>query len=312
VLVPGGCGFVGRHAVRALREAGAAPIVGSRRPGVDRSPLGELVDDCAHRALRFETLLDVDAWLPHLDGVEVVLNCVGILRPRGRATYDRVHHRAVAALAQACARRGIRLVHVSALGLHADARSGFLRSKYAGEQALMASSADWWIARPSLLDGEGGFGARWIRRVADWPVHPVPGNARGLLAPLDVRDLGVALARLCLQPPAVGSEPQARIFELGGPALRDTGAHLGAMRDPALDKAAVGVRLPAWFARLASHACDVLGVTPYSFGHLELLRHDNVPCPNRIDELLGRAPRDVRRGLCDPAPARAARLLPRT
>jgi NADH dehydrogenase len=315
ILVAGGTGFIGRHAVAALRDAGAAPIVGSRFEPGERVQTGSLTDDCARRVLRFEDLGRVERWLPQLEGVDGVLNCVGILRPRGRASYERVHHRAVAALGAACAQRGIRVVHVSALGLDAPARSGFLRSKRDGEQALMASGADWWIARPALLDGEGGFGARWIRRVADWPLHPLPGDARGLLAPLDVRDLAIALARLCLDPPATGADPRARIFELGGADLRRMDEHLDAMRDPTLGPRAPRIPVPAALARLCSHACDLLHATPFSFGHLELLRRDNVPCPNRITELLGRAPRAVVRGARDAqsllVPPRVPRLAPR-
>lgn len=311
VLVAGGTGFIGRHAVAALRDAGAAPIVGSRFEAGERQQTGSLTDDCARLVLRFEDLVRVERWLPLLEGVDAVLNCVGILRPRGRATWERVHHRALAALAGACAQRGVRLVHVSALGLDGPVRSGFLRSKRDGEQALMASGADWWLARPALLDGEGGFGAAWIRRVADWPLHPVPADARGLLAPLDVRDLGAALARLCLDPPPTGADPRARIFELGGADLRRMHEHLDAMRDPSLQDRAPTLPVPGWFARLASHACDLLHATPFSFGHLELLRRDNVPCPNRIVELLGRAPREVARGRATASTAIVPPRVPR-
>ena len=64
------------------------------------------------------------------------------------------------ALARACRELPKRFVHVSALGLHADARSRFLTSKLAGEVAIKTSGAHWAIVRPSLLDGEGGCGAR--------------------------------------------------------------------------------------------------------------------------------------------------------
>src|SRR6266571_3304564 len=69
----------------------------------------------------------------------------------GAETYERVHHHAPAALAAACARGAIRLVHVSALGLHAGALSGFLTSKLAGERAIAACGSNYSIVRPSLL-----------------------------------------------------------------------------------------------------------------------------------------------------------------
>ena len=64
------------------------------------------------------------------------------------------------ALARTCRELPKRFVHVSALGLHADARSRFLTSKLAGEVAIKTSGGHWAIVRPSLLDGEGGCGAR--------------------------------------------------------------------------------------------------------------------------------------------------------
>lgn len=289
VLVLGGSGFIGRHAVAALEAHGCRVVIGSRYPQRRRRTAA----DChaQYRPVRFERLLDATDWHEALRDCAVVVNCVGILRQRGCETYDRVHHRAPAALAAACRVRGVRLIHVSALGLDAGARSGFLRSKLDGEAALRASGADWRIVRPSLLDGDGGFGARWIRRVARWPLHVLPADALGRIAALDVGDLGEAIARL-----ALSAEPgENREYDLGGPHARTLAEHLAAMRALHTAVPAVQWAVPAWLARLASHACDLLHVTPYSFGHWELLRHDNCPHHNRLPELLGRAPREIGR-----------------
>ncbi|TMH22707.1 MAG: hypothetical protein E6H61_07390 [Betaproteobacteria bacterium] len=35
---------------------------------------------------------------------------------------------------------------------------------------------------------------------------------------------------------------------------------------------------------------DLVHFSPLSFGHIELMRRDNVPHPNRLSELLGHAP----------------------
>src|SRR5258707_6579362 len=151
-------------------------------------------------------------WHVLLAGCDVVVNAVGILRERGAETYDRVHHRAAGALASACALGRRRLIHISALGLSNNAPSGFLRSKLAGERAVAASGAPYSIVRPSLLEGEGGFGARWLRWFARWPVHFVPANARGRIAVLDVADLGEAIAILCETP----ASAEWREVEVGG------------------------------------------------------------------------------------------------
>lgn len=287
VLVLGANGFIGRHAALALQAEGGEIVLAGRHPERDDPRLPAALGACPRRRARFEDLVTPTAWAPLLEGVDAVLNCVGILRPVGRARYAAVHHAAPGALAQACAARGLRLVHVSALGLRADALSGFLRSKWAGEQAIRAAGGDWHLVRPSLLDGPGGFGARWIRRVAQWPLALLPADAVGRMAPLDVRDLGLALARLVLEGHA------RREHELGGSEARTMREHLARMRAPARGPAPPALRLPGLLARLGAHACDALHLTPYSFGHWELLLRDNLPAHDALPELLGRAPRRV-------------------
>lgn len=289
VLVLGGTGFLGRHVAAALSARAHRVAIGSRRPGAD------------HRVCRFERRTQPGSWEDVLADVDAVVNCVGILRERRGETYARVHHLAPAALAADCARRALRLVHVSALGLHADARSGFIRSKLAGEEAIAASGADYTIARPSLLDGEGGFGARWLRAISRWPVHAVPADACGRIAVLAVEDAAIAIARLCELHGA-----QCREADLGGLERRTLSEHLAVLRGRYRTDAAHVVRVPAPLARIASHVCDLLHVSPFSFGHLELLRRDNVPLVNVLPWLI-RSGREIAsaRGRAIPPPTAA-------
>lgn len=293
VLVLGGSGFIGRHAVEALRNRRCQVVIGSRRPLKIDALLPANAQRCPRRTARFEELIEADDWQVLLSGIDVVVNCVGILRQRGRETYDRVHRLAPAALAEACHRRNLRLIHVSALGLNADARSRFLRSKLAAEQALRSSGADCCIVRPSLLDGDGGYGAKWLRFLARLPVHALPADATGKIAALDVRDLGEALAAIALKPNLPGDETRTREFELGGIDLRTLAEYLAAIRLSHNEKPARQWRVPGLIARAASHVCDLLHCSPFSFGHWELLRRDNCPAINRLPELLGRAPRRI-------------------
>lgn len=289
ILVLGGAGFIGRHAVAALLARGATVEIGSRHPArIDRR-LPRDARSCPRRRARFEDLQQPPDWLPVLAGIDVVVNCVGILRNRGRETYDRVHHRAPAALAAACAAAGIVLLHVSALGLQAPARSGFLRSKQAGEAAVRATDVRGGIVRPSLLDAEtGGYGAVWLRRVARWPLLALPADAVGRIAALDVGDLGEALARLATAPHA-----RLREYEFGGEHALDLRDYLAALRRGYGLPPQTVLPLPGWLARLGAHVCDVLHFTPFSFGHWELLRRDNCPSHNDLPAVLGRPPRTV-------------------
>jgi NADH dehydrogenase len=288
ILVLGGAGFIGRHVVAALLARRERVVIGTRNP---RRTLRRLpaAAACGVREIHVERLTAPADWYPLLAGIDIVVNAVGILRERGAETYDKVHHLAPAALADICTRLSVRLIHVSALGLHNEARSRFLISKLAGERAIAASGADYTIVRPSLLDGEGGYGAHWLRWVAGWPVHFVPADAIGRIAALDAGDLGLAIAKLCV--------PHARgvwyEVELGGSDAWPIGDYLAALRRSRGRSDVPRIEVPAWLARIGSHFCDLLHFSPFSFGHLELMQRDNVPRQNLLPLLLGRAPTRV-------------------
>ncbi|MEP6772326.1 MAG: NAD(P)H-binding protein [Polaromonas sp.] len=286
VLVLGGTGFIGRHAVAALHASGTQVSIGSRHPERHESnyPFAVL------RLARFEQLLHPDAWAPLLKDVDVVVNCVGILRQRPNESYDDVHHRAPAALAVACAGAGIKLIHTSALALHEGAKSRFLSSKLLGEYAIEASGGDYAIVRPSLLDGEGGFGARWLRGLSRSPIQFIPRGARGGIAAMAATDLGQAFAALAALP----SLASHREVELGGTRRYGYAEYLRELRADYTGTRALQIPLPNWAARLGAHVCDALHFSPFSYGHWILLQRDNMPSPNRLPELLGREPLPIR------------------
>ncbi len=288
VMVLGGTGFIGQRAAAALRARGHNVVIGTRNPKRALTKLPPALRDCELRETHFESLTTRYVWQPLLSDVDAVVNAVGILRERGRETYDRVHNMAPTALAAACERLHLRLVHVSALGLRPQALSRFIHSKILAERAIAAGGADYSIVRPSLLDGDGGFGAEWIRRVARWPVHFIPAEARGRMAPLDVRDLGEALAVLCER----GGEGRREV-ELGGSAKRPMADYLASIRALYSERPALRIPIPRFAARIAAHVCDLVHFSPFSFGHLELLRRDNVPRVNLLPALIGRAPTPV-------------------
>ena len=282
VLVLGGTGFIGRHAAQALHASGATVVIGSRRPARHAGAYSY----ASFRLARFETLTTPDAWAALLSSVDVVVNCVGILRQRPHESYDVVHHRAPAALAAACSQARVRLIHTSALGLHEGARSRFLSSKLLGEQAVMASGADYSIVRPSLLDGSGGFGASWLRGLSRSPVHFIPRGARGSIAAMTATDLGRAFVALA----ALQTLAEHRQVELGGTRHYGYAEYLRVLRANYTASKALQITIPDWLARLSAHVCDGLHFSPFSYGHWILLQRNNIAVPNQLPQLLGRAP----------------------
>lgn len=272
VLVLGGNGFIGKNIVEKLRLQGANVQVASRFAGKKAIKV------------RMQNMQQAQDWLPVLKGFDVVVNSVGILRERPGETYADIHTFAVESLADACAQLGVRLIQISAIGLSENAKSNFIRSKYWGEQAILASGANAIIVRPSLLDGEGGYGAKWFRRVARWPVQLVM-QSEGLVAPLQVTDLGEAVANLVMQ-----NSETPNIIELGGAEVVSIPDYLQLLRKRAGYANALQLPTPRWLVRLASHIFDAFAWTPLSFGHFELMQGKNVPAVNYLPVLLGRTP----------------------
>jgi NADH dehydrogenase len=309
-MVLGGTGFVGRHAAAALRARGLAVVIGTRQPrrALAKLPpaLRPIFRECELRETHLESLTTCYVWQPLLPDIDAVVNCAAILRERGGETYDRVHIMAPRALAEACARLGVRLVHVSMLGLRRESRSRLLRSRLAGERGIAASGADYSIVRLSLLAGAGGFGADWLARLARWPMHLFPADASGRFAPLQVQDVAEALAVLC----GLSGAALPRRIELSGFAPRTLAQHLAALRAVDHARPALPLPVPAPLVRLACEVCDLLRVTPLTTGLLDLLRRDSLPRENLLQALIRRAPAQVGRVPCALRPGYAFAAMP--
>jgi uncharacterized protein YbjT (DUF2867 family) len=81
-------------------------------------------------------------WLPHLAGIDAVVNCAGVLQNSPRDSTAGVHTDGAAALFAACEQAGVRrVVQVSAIGVDRGAATAFARTKLAGDEALMAATS---------------------------------------------------------------------------------------------------------------------------------------------------------------------------
>ena len=213
VLVLGGSGFVGRSLCEKLVDrfggANARVIVPSRRP--DRAkriwmlPTVELFKADIHDDR------DLTGLVARCDSV---VNLVGILHGN-EAAFDRVHVQLPRRLAQACADANVnRVVHVSALGAGSDAPSRYLRSKAAGEAALVSKALDLTVLRPSVIFGDGDrFLNLFARLQAIFPLIPLAG-AKARFQPVWVDDVASAIVRCLDDRTTIG-----QTFECCGPEV---------------------------------------------------------------------------------------------
>ncbi|MDD2721825.1 MAG: complex I NDUFA9 subunit family protein [Gallionella sp.] len=181
VLLTGANGFIGRNIEAALLAAGHQVRRVSRSYGTD-----------------FSSMLSPDDWLAHLDGIDAVINSVGIIAERGAQQFELLHTLAPAALFHACLQAGVcRVLQISALGADATAFSAYHLSKRAADDCLRNLDLEWFVLRPSLIYGQGGKSADLFMRLATLPFIPVIADGQQKLQPVHISDV-VATVMRCL------------------------------------------------------------------------------------------------------------------
>ena len=209
ILLIGATGFIGSAV--AARLAGE----GHEMTGVARS-----IDAAARRlpvsrwvSLDLRGAVTPEAWLPHLEGMDAVVNCAGTLQDSVRDSTAGVHDRAPSALWEACEQAGVtRVIHFSAMGVDRGGLTDFSRTKMKGDEALERSNLDWVILRPSVVVGRQAYGGSALfRGLAAFPVLPRNPDA-GPLDIVQLDDLVETVARLL-----PWATPSRVALELAGP-----------------------------------------------------------------------------------------------
>jgi NADH dehydrogenase len=153
-----------------------------------------------------------------LGGMDVVVNLVGILNPRGGMHFGTVHVDLVEKLLEAARiSRVPRLLHMSALGAHArEAPSRYLRTKGRAEELVRAAS---WVSatifRPSVIFGDGDSLTNRFAGLLRIGAGFLPlARARARFAPVWVGDVAAAFVAALDTPASAG-----HVYELCGPQI---------------------------------------------------------------------------------------------
>ncbi|MGE4062560.1 MAG: NAD-dependent epimerase/dehydratase family protein [Rhodospirillaceae bacterium] len=231
VAVTGATGFIGRHVVEALIEAGYTVRALARRlPAKDQAEndavswvLGSLVDDGALKSL--------------VKGASAVVHCAGAIRAISRDGFLAVNADATRRLAgiAAAEAKPARFVHLSSLAAREPRLSPYAASKRAGEQALRAfqDKLPTVILRPPAVYGPGDLETLRVFKMAarGFVLRPMVDRARTSL--VHVSDVAAAvLAAMTVEglpdrpvefdDGRVGGYTWEEIAQAAGSALRTT------------------------------------------------------------------------------------------
>ncbi|MCY4468742.1 MAG: complex I NDUFA9 subunit family protein [Thiotrichales bacterium] len=288
IAILGGSGFVGSHLVAALARAGCEIRVSTRRRSRSRSllvmPTCEVIETDVHRASNLDT---------YLAGCDAVVNLTGILNEHARPgdRFRDVHAELPGKLVEACRRHRIgRMLHMSALGVEADAPSEYLRTKFHGEEAAHAAEADGIAVtsfRPSVIFGPGdSFFNRFAGLLALSPfVFPLA-CPQARFAPVYVEDVVRAFLTALDDDATAGQR-----YELCGPrtyTLRELVAYTARVTGRRRLVVGLGDRL----SRLQGQVLERVPGKPFSTDNYLSTKTDSV-CSSNGFERLGIAPRSV-------------------
>lgn len=285
ILLTGASGFIGRHLLDALLDAGHEVSCAVRKARTDPRPgLSQFIVD-------YNDAQQARDWTPALDGVDVVVNAVGILRESPGQTFDALHRAAPIALFTAAAQAGVRhIVQISALGADGHATSRYHLSKKAADDFLLSLPTRSTIVQPSLVYGPGGASAALFERFASMPLIPVPGGGGQQVQPVHIDDVVGALLRIVESSPAT----DARIAVVGPQPLTMRAFYAALRQAMGFTRPARFVGIPMSFMRMAAKAGSRLPGGFLDDETLGMLQRGNTADAAPLVSLLGHEPRAPR------------------
>src|SRR5260221_10425006 len=188
VLIVGATGFIGRHVCARLLRGGHVVTTAVR----DTASVKRRFPEIGALFVDLNRMSSIADWIPLLRGVDVVVNCAGILRSVRGQSAEAIHTAAPRALFDACVEGGVRkVVQISVVSADAEVDTEFATTKKAADDYLRGLDLDWVLLRPSLVYAQGSYGGTSaIRGLAGLPfVIPLIGDGGQAFQPIHADDL---------------------------------------------------------------------------------------------------------------------------
>ncbi len=291
ILLTGANGFVGRHLMTSLQEAGHSVTASVRNPDAFRRqwPSVDVM------ACDFMTDQDRQLWCDRLAGFDAVVNCAGVLQRSPGVDPEAIHHKGPAALFDACNELKLRkVVQISAISAREGVATEYAQTKCRGDAHLMALDLDWVILKPSLLYAKGSYGGTsLIRALAAMPLAvPLPGRGDQLFQPLHLDDLGRTVVKVLEEPVYAKT-----ILEPAGPETLSLREILLQYRSWLGIRGAACVALPLWLVKASCRVGDLLGIGALRTTSLQQILEGNCGDNQGFEKAIGFRPATLRESL---------------
>ncbi len=299
ILLTGSTGFIGNHLLQVLLQQGHCITACCRNPNrllINNDNLKPLTVDFAN----FDSS---EQWLAHLNGIDVVINCVGIIAETKNQTFEQLHSLAPIALFEAAVLAGVKkVIQISALGADANAESFYHLSKKAADEVLRALPLDWFILQPSIVYGDGAQSSALLQALAALPVHILPEGGKQLLQPIVIDDL-VAVVSRCLEPVT----PSQQTLALVGAESISYADLLQGLRRRTAKPPARTLSLPYRYLLMIAGFGKYLGEPILSKDNIAMLSRGNTADASTITQLLQRPPVSISQQLFEKPATQAER-----
>lgn len=284
ILITGSSGFISRHLVQRLLTDGhqlSLCIHQCKPKNIDPNI----------RYIHCDFLHDhsPELWLDRVQGIDVVINAVGIIRQSGERSFNALHVKAPTALFEACHQAGVgKVIQISALGADEDAESEYHRSKKQADDMLRTLPLVWAIVQPSLVYGSDGESSKMFRLLAALPLMPLPAGGKQKVQPVHIDDLVQLISRI-----VDDTSFKSKQVIASGPEAMTLKAYLERLRQSMGYDSAISLVLPQWCMALIAKVGDFIPASPLCSETWQMLQRGNIGTDPQFAAAIKQTPRTV-------------------
>ncbi len=280
ILLTGATGFIGSHLLKSLLETKHSVTACIHK--------SELSKPCKVFKVDYMKMQHANYWLPLLQDIDVVINCVGIITETSKCSFETMHHLTPVALFKACEQTGVKkVIQISALGADDSALVDYHKTKKHADDYLKHSKLGWFILKPSLVFGKDGESFAFFKSLSNLPLIPLIGDGQQMIQPVDVGVL-VQVILGCLD----SETKDHQVLDVVGPKALSYQQWMQSLRTKKSKARFICIpfKLMMFFAKISS----LLGFKLLSPDNLTMLKQNNTADVTPLNNFLNTYPKGER------------------